>query len=61
MTVTLTATDNLSGVAATFFRLDEEAAAGGTTGIAGEGMHSLEDWSIDKAGNGEPTGASRSR
>ncbi len=54
VTVTLTAGDNLSGVAATYFRLDDGAPAEGTSvTIDDEGVHSLEVWSVDVAGNVE--------
>jgi hypothetical protein len=57
VTVSLTATDPLSGVAATYYVLDP--ASGGTvqTGtsatIDGEGTHTLGFWSVDNAGNVE--------
>jgi hypothetical protein len=52
--VTLSAADNLSGVAATRWSLDGSATQTGTSiSIADEGVHTLVFWSIDKAGNAE--------
>lgn len=48
----LRATDNLSGVATTFYSLDggrPQAGLGAT--ITSEGRHTLEYWSVDNAGN----------
>ena len=54
VTVDLTATDNLSGVAATHYRLDDEAPADGSQlTIDAEGVHTLQVWSTDVAGNVE--------
>lgn len=54
VTVTLAATDNLSGVAATHSSLDGgPAQSGGTVQIASGGVHSLAYWSVDNAGNVE--------
>ncbi|TMF86346.1 MAG: Neogenin, partial [Chloroflexi bacterium] len=54
MTVSLAATDDLSGVAATYFGLDGHAAVAGTSvSIAADGVHDLIYWSVDKAGNEE--------
>jgi len=54
VTVTLAATDDLSGVAATDTSLDGgPAQSGGTVQIASEGVHSLAYWSVDNAGNAE--------
>ena len=54
VTVDLSATDNLSGVAETHYVLDGGSDQTGTSvSIATEGVHSLEYWSIDVAGNEE--------
>ncbi|MDP8909842.1 MAG: PxKF domain-containing protein [Chloroflexota bacterium] len=54
-TVTLAAKDALSGVKATYYKLDGGAATHGTSvAISGDGTHKLEYWSVDKAGNAEP-------
>jgi len=54
VTVTLSPTDTLSGVAATYFSLDSAATSPGTSvPISSEGVHTLEYWSVDKAGNSE--------
>jgi hypothetical protein len=54
VTVTLAATDDLSGVAATSTSLDGgPAQSGDSVQIASEGVHSLAYWSIDNAGNVE--------
>jgi hypothetical protein len=54
VTVTLTAGDNLSGVAATHYQLDDAPPATGTSvTIGSEGVHTLKVWSVDKAGNVE--------
>lgn len=54
VTVKLTPTDNLSGVASTYSQLDNAPAAQGTTlTIATEGVHTLQVWSVDNAGNVE--------
>ena len=53
-TVTLDPHDGLSGVAATYSKLDGGDAESGTSvDVAGDGTHSLEYWSVDKAGNEE--------
>jgi hypothetical protein len=55
VTVTLSATDNLSGVDATYYSLDGAAKQTGSSVVINtEGMHSLTYWSTDKAGNEEP-------
>jgi hypothetical protein len=55
VTVTLTPNDALSGVAATYSSLDSGPAQPGTSvAISAEGVHSLEFWSVDHAGNVEP-------
>ena len=52
--VTLTATDSGSGVAHTYYRLDGAAQKEGTLVVVDmTGIHSLEFWSVDKAGNTE--------
>ena len=55
VSVTLNASDNLSGVAGTFYRID-----GGPTqtyssvfSISSDGVHNLDFWSVDVAGNTE--------
>jgi hypothetical protein len=55
ITVSLTATDNLSGVASTTYTLDKAAAKAytGAISIAGSGAHTLVYYSTDKAGNAE--------
>jgi hypothetical protein len=54
VTVAFDASDNLSGVDATRFVLDGGAPQSGTTvQIAGDGDHTLEFWSVDRAGNEE--------
>jgi hypothetical protein len=53
-TVTLDPHDGLSGVAATYSKLDGGATESGTSvPVAGDGTHTLEYWSVDKAGNEE--------
>ena len=62
VTVKLTADDNLSGVAATHYQLDTDAVADGTSvTIDTEGVHTLQVWSVDVAGNVEAEKNSRSR
>jgi alpha-tubulin suppressor-like RCC1 family protein len=52
--VALTATDALSGVAATHFTVDGGAVQDGThVRIAGDGQHTLRYWSVDVAGNAQ--------
>lgn len=52
--VDLAATDNLSGVATTHYRVDDAAPATGThLRIEDEGVHTLRVWSEDVAGNVE--------
>ncbi len=54
VTVELTSGDNLSGVGATYYQLDTEPAAQGTSlTIDAEGIHTLQVWSVDVAGNVE--------
>src|SRR5206468_5776252 len=54
VTVKLTAGDNLSGVAATYYQLDQAPVADGTSvTIDTEGVHTLQVWSVDLAGNVE--------
>lgn len=54
--VTLTPNDALSGVAETRYRIDGGTDQSGTAvRIASEGKHTLEFWSVDKAGNREAT------
>ena len=53
-TVTLDPNDALSGVKATYYKLDGGAATQGTSvSINGDGTHTLEYWSVDRAGNEE--------
>ncbi len=55
VTITLTASDGLSGVAATYYRLNGGTPqTGGSVAISSEGTHTLEFWSVDQAGNEEP-------
>ncbi|HLO04253.1 MAG TPA: LecA/PA-IL family lectin, partial [Symbiobacteriaceae bacterium] len=52
--VTFTATDNLSGVAATYYTVDGGAPQSGTSfTLTGEGTHTVSFWSVDAAGNAE--------
>ena len=54
VTVTLTAGDNLSGVATTRYQLDTDPETTGTSvTIDTEGVHTLQVWSVDVAGNVE--------
>jgi hypothetical protein len=53
-TVTLEPHDGMSGVAETRYRIDGGAVRTGTSvAIDGEGRHTLEYWSVDRAGNVE--------
>ncbi len=53
--VTLSASDSLSGVAGTYYKLDGGAAQTYTSAItiSADGVHTLEYWSVDSAGNEE--------
>lgn len=54
VTVSLDANDNLSGVAATYYKLDGGAQQNGTSvAVSSEGDHTLTYWSVDDAGNVE--------
>ena len=56
--VTLSATDALSGVATTYYTIDGGAAqlyVGGPFLVGGEGSHRVTYWSVDAAGNIETT------
>ncbi len=55
VSVTLNASDNLSGVANTFYRIDGGAAQTYTTtfSISTDGVHTVEFWSVDRADNTE--------
>ncbi|HET7072826.1 MAG TPA: PxKF domain-containing protein [Mycobacterium sp.] len=54
VTVSLDAADALSGVADTFYELDGgPQQSGASVQISAEGTHSLQFWSVDKAGNTE--------
>ena len=56
VTVSLVPNDALSGVAATYYKVDGGPQQAGTTvSISTEGVHLLEFWSVDNAGNVEPT------
>ena len=53
----LSATDNLSGVAGTYYTVDGGAQqAGSAVNITTEGTHKVAYWSVDKAGNAETAG-----
>jgi hypothetical protein len=50
----LTAADGMSGVAATQYRVDGGSTQDGTqVSLSDEGVHALEYWSVDRAGNAE--------
>ncbi|MBX6341810.1 MAG: PxKF domain-containing protein [Thermomicrobiaceae bacterium] len=51
--VHLTASDGLSGVAATFYAVDGGSPQSGTAVALGEGIHAVSYWSVDKADNVE--------
>ncbi|KRB43106.1 hypothetical protein ASD90_22280 [Terrabacter sp. Root181] len=54
VTVSLAATDGLSGVDATYYKVDNgDAVKGALLTIDTEGIHTLKYWSVDKAGNAE--------
>ena len=54
VTVSLNAEDALSGVKATYYKLDDGAQQTGiSAAINTEGVHTLQFWSVDKAGNAE--------
>ena len=54
VTVTLSPTDNLSGVAVTHYVLDGGATQDGTSvAVVGDGTHTLQFFSVDHAGNTE--------
>ncbi|WP_171693001.1 OmpL47-type beta-barrel domain-containing protein [Paenibacillus germinis] len=54
VTVTLSASDNESGVANTYYTVDDGAEQTGTSVVLSEeGVHKLVYWSVDKAGNVE--------
>ncbi len=54
MTVNLSAADAQSGVAATHYRVDRgDEQTGTSVSITAEGVHTLEYWSVDGAGNTE--------
>jgi hypothetical protein len=57
VTIVLKATDNLSGVQATYYTLDGGAKStySGTLQVATIGTHTLDFWSVDNAGNAEKT------
>jgi hypothetical protein len=51
--VTLTASDNLSGVTAKYYRIDGGATQtyAATFSVSGDGNHAVDYWSVDGAGN----------
>jgi large repetitive protein len=54
VTIHLSASDNLSGIGATYSRIDGGAVnAGSAVTISAQGTHNVEFWSVDAAGNGE--------
>src|SRR5581483_9849150 len=53
VTVTLSATDDLSGVASTYYTVDGGSTQTGTSIALGEGVHTITFWSVDNAGNVE--------
>src|SRR5262249_10043382 len=54
VTVNLTAHDPLSGVAATYYILDNGSQqSGNSLTISTQGVHTVKFWSVDKAGNTE--------
>lgn len=54
VTVTLSATDDLSGVANTYYTVDGGPQQSGTSiEISAEGIHTIAYWSVDNAGNQE--------
>jgi hypothetical protein len=54
VTVSLNPSDGMSGVAATFYKLDGSDQQSGTSvTISAEGVHTLGFWSVDNAGNTE--------
>ena len=54
VTLTLSATDSLSGVAATYFTVDGGSTQTGTSVVlTAEGTHTVVFWSVDQAGNVE--------
>jgi hypothetical protein len=56
VTLALNATDNLSGVDHTNYIVDNGATQTGTSVLlADEGIHTIQFWSVDNAGNIEPT------
>jgi PQQ-like domain/Bacterial Ig-like domain len=57
VSVTLNASDNLSGVAGTFYKIDGGSAQTYTSpfSISSDGVHTVDFWSVDNAGNTEVT------
>ena len=55
VSVALVASDNLSGLASTFYRIDGSSAQTYTTAfsVSNDGVHNVEFWSVDVAGNSE--------
>lgn len=52
-TLTLSASDNLSGIDVTHYVIDGTVPQTGTTFTLSDGIHQVEFWSVDKAGNAE--------
>ena len=61
--MTLTATDNLSGVQNTYYILDggTQQTYAGAFDVSGDAVHSLSYWSVDAAGNVENAHTPRHR
>ena len=54
VTLTLSATDDLAGVKETYYRIDGGAVQAGTSPVVStEGVHTVQYWSVDRAGNAE--------
>jgi len=51
ITVTLTATDNLSGVSKTYYRINDKQFTGNRITITEDGIYRVEYWSVDNLGN----------
>ncbi len=60
VTVSLEAVDGLSGVDTTYYKVDGGSQQEGTSlTIDTEGVHTLQYWSVDQAGNTRPPGPPR--
>ncbi len=60
VSVTLSATDATSGVAATYYTIDggsQQTYSGSAVAVSGDGNHAITFWSVDAAGNTESTEA----